>query len=574
MSGSRVAPWPSFCGLAATIAALLLLMPMQHLTGDESRYLLYATAVIRHGRFVMAAGEWNRLAFSAARVIPQGLPTGGKGTVLMNGVYLPALLSPVAGLFSLAGLRFASLTAGAAGLFFLLRLAGRVAAPRTALAVVGLTALSIPLLPYLHLFYMESFVFALVCWGWDRLQRTGRGVAGDLLTAAILMLVPFVHMRGSVVAACLFLALLQQTRRRGLHGRAMLLLLLGLGVGGLFVALNLAIYGAVTGPVNTARPPTPTQWFAVLSMQLFNVHHGLFAYAPVWALGFAGLWAGAFGRTADSPPVVRQALVLGTVAALTAVGSNPGECWPARFWVLSMPMLAIGLCVWVSRVRGPAALACLAILAGATLLNSALFAARPNLFLENRQNSMTYDALHWRFGGLDPGLFLPVETGEPADIALARDLALAAGLFVALSALAVRRPAASVPALLILLAALDLSRVDRLPASAAAVSMAGNRMHVVLTGAPRAVVLQMGHREQVWFAAPAWPRLELAITGRRARRTQDVAANQVLGASCDGGIETIDIAARGVELPPVGRYPITVYGSRSLIRMLPVDGRC
>ena len=205
----------------------------------------------------MAAAEWNRLAFQAGRVLPQGLPTGGEGSVLMNGVYLPALLSPVAGLFSLAGLRCASLAAGLAGLAFLLRLARRAASPQPALAAVGLTALSIPLLPYLHLFYMESFLFALVCWGWDRLQKAGRGAAGDLLTAAILMLIPFVHMRGSMVAACLFAALLQQLLRRGLRRRTLLLLLLGLCAGSLLLALNVAIYGAITGPVNTARPPAP-----------------------------------------------------------------------------------------------------------------------------------------------------------------------------------------------------------------------------------------------------------------------------------------------------------------------------
>lgn len=564
-------PLAGFCTVAGLIAVLLLLMPAQHLTGDESRYLLYATSVIRHGQFVMPAAEWDRLAARAAGVLPHGLPVGGENTVLMNGVYLPALLSPIAGLFSLAGLRLASLAAGLAGLFFLLRLARRVAGPNTALAIVALTGLSIPLLPYLHLFYMEGFVFALLCWGWDRLQRTGRGAGGDLLTAAILILVPFVHMRGSVLAACLFGALLWQLRERGLHRRAILLMSAAVCAGIGFVLCNLLIYGAVTGPVNTARPPAPWQWFPVLSMQLFNVHHGLLAYAPVWALGYAGLWAGA-GRS--GPPVVRQALVLAIVAAFTAVGVNPGECWPARFWVLSMPMLAIGLCFWASRVRRLVGIACLAIPLSVTLLNSVLFIAQPNLFLENRQSSMTYDALHWRFGAIDPGLFLPVETGEPGDNALAGELALAAGLFVALSALAVRRPAAALPALLILLAALDLSRVVRLPVPAATTSMTDNRLHIVVPGRPRSLTLEMGHREQVWFAGPRWPRLDLAVTGGQGRWSGQIAANQVLGVSCNGGIATIDIAAHGVELPPVGTYPIAVYRSRSLIRMLPVNHRC
>ncbi len=558
------------CGLTLLLAPVMLLMPVPYLTGDEPRYLLYAVSIVRHGALVMPVAEWERLIRAAAMGTPHALPAGGDGRVVMNSVYLPALLAPVAGLFSLPGLRLCSLAAGTAGLFALVRLCSRAGGWVPALAATALAAVSLPLLPYLHLFYMESFLFALVCWGWHRLQRPARGLGGDLLTAVILILIPFVHMRGSVVAACLFAALLWRLRVRGLVWRAGLLLLLALTAAILFVLSNLHIYGAVTGPVNTARPPLPWAWFPVLATQLFNVHHGLFAYAPLWALGYAGLWAGA----RSGPPVLRQALVLAVAAALSGVGANPGECWPARFWILSLPMLAVGLCFWLSRTRGVAARACFAILLLATLLNSALFVSQPNLFLENRQNSLTWDALHWRLGVVDPGLFLPAETALHPVSALADWLALAAGLFILFASLAVHRRAWGVPALLVLLVAVDLCRVARLPPGAAVVSLQDGRLHVVVPGAPRAVTLEMGHREQVWFAPPAWPVFDLLATGHAARVATTVPANQVVGASCDDGVVSVEVVPHGLALPPVDIYPITLYVSRSWLRRLPIGGAC
>ena len=251
------------------------------LTGDEQRYLLYALSFFRHGTLTMPLAEWNRVMLHVTHGGATSLPAGGGGVVVMNGVYWPVILSPVAGLFSLGGLRAATLLAGLAGLAALHRLLRRVAGPLPSLAALFIVAFSMPLLPYLHLFYMETFLFALVCWAWQRLQATGRGVSYDLLTAAILI----VHMRGSGVAALLFDGLLAQVLERRLWRRAALLLALAATTAIGFVGLNLAIYGAVTGPVNTARPPSPADWFPVLSMQLFNVHRGRFVYAPIWSPG-------------------------------------------------------------------------------------------------------------------------------------------------------------------------------------------------------------------------------------------------------------------------------------------------
>ena len=133
------------------------------LTGDEQRYLLYATSFFRHGTLTMPLEEWNQVMLQTTHGRATSLPAGGSGVVVLNGVYLPVILSPLAGLFSLTGLRMATLIAGIAGLAVLHRLLRQVAGPAASLAALLLVAFSIPLLLYLHLFYMETFLFALVC---------------------------------------------------------------------------------------------------------------------------------------------------------------------------------------------------------------------------------------------------------------------------------------------------------------------------------------------------------------------------------------------------------------------------
>ena len=167
----------------------------------------------------------------------------------------------------------------------------------------------------------------------------------------------------------------------------------------------------------------------MLSMQSFNVRHGLIAYAPVWLLGFAGLWGG----SAKGIMIARQGLVLAVIAAVTGVGINPGECWPARFWVLSIPMLAVGLCVTWELGHAMLLRAITVALICATLVNTVIFFGSPNTFLENRQTTATYQLLFQKVGYFDFGLMLPVEVDDAPDQALARNLATASGVFVLLT---------------------------------------------------------------------------------------------------------------------------------------------
>lgn len=559
-----------FAMLIALLSVFLMSSHRQFLTGDEPRYLIYAVSFIRHGHYVMPVAEWSQLSLRVSGNPSSALPSGGGGAFLMNGVYIPTLLSPVAGLLALRGLRLATFVVGIGGLFCLYQLLRKAGGPLAALASLAIAAFSLPLLPYLHLFYMETFVFALVCWAWLRLQTHVRRLSGDLLTTLIIVAIPFAHLRGAVVAALLFAGLIATLVRQRLWTRAATICALAAFSGLVFVLLNVSIYGAITGPVNTARPPLPTQWFPVLSIQLFNVRHGLFAYGPIWVLGYAGLWA-SLGLSSGPPgdkrlAIARQALILATAAALTGVGVNPGECWPARFWVLSVPMLSIGLCVWIDRARGVAAMACLLLLLVPTLANGVLFFRAPNSFLEDRQTSMTYDALFDRFGHFDINVLLPVENDDDANRVAAARLALGAGTFILLMALALRYRAASLPALVLLLVVIDLSRVHRV--AGRVVTASQDHLQIAVSRPVRVAMLEFGHGEQVWFAPDKFERFQVEAIGRAGRTTALRDANQDLTVACHSGLRGIDITSEGRDLRAQADYRLRLLASDSLLRRL------
>ncbi|HEY8614294.1 MAG TPA: hypothetical protein VIL69_23790 [Roseomonas sp.] len=544
--------------LLVALAAMLLLMPRQAMTGDEPRYILYAASLLRHGHFTMPLAEWSALHQAANGVPSAALPSGAGGAVIMNPVYLPSLLSPLSLLSPVHGPRAVTLLAGLGGLWMLHRLCRFSTGRRPAIMAVALAALSLPLLPYLHLFYMETFVFALVCLAWWRVQQAGQSLRADLLTAAIIAVIPIVHMRGSVVAAALYAFLLWPALTARDLRRGAILVLPGVAGLALLVALNLAVYGAITGPVNSARPPLPWAWTEVLPMQFFNIRHGVLAYAPIWILGYVGLAAGVW----RGAPLARQGLLLAIVAALTGVGVNPGEGWPGRFWVLSVPMLALGLSLWIERERGVVMRIPGAILAAITLLNTGLFLAEPNSFLENRQSTMTYQYLFDRGLPFHFGLILPVELDDPAQRASVAKLMLGFGTLFLLGLGAALRPGWrwSLPMVLVLLAGLDLSRARYLPAQAYAVRIEGGSGHVGFPDPQPVTALQFGRGWETW-AYDTRHLIDLEITradGSTVR--QRTLANQVIPLHCFGPVRAVTLSSpTGLDVAGQVAYRLHLY---------------
>jgi hypothetical protein len=548
-----------FWAFAFFLAAILATGHGQAFTGDEPRYLMYAESILKNGRFVMTLPEWHQLFLDAV-----GYPGPNSGNILYNSVYLPLLLSPIGWAFSLAGLRAFTLLAGLGGLFFLFRLCERFASPNAALLTTVMAGLTIPLLPYLHIFYMETYLFALICWAWDRLQNRDRSASGDLVTAIILISMPFVHLRGSVIAATLYTILIWQVYTRGLVVRATSLIFLALIAFAILVASNLAIYGVITGPVNQARPPLPSHWFPVLAMQLFNVRHGLFAYAPVWLVGYAGLWVGTIRRWT----IPRQGLVLAAIAAVTSVGIYPGECWPARFWVLAIPMLAVGFCAWWASVRNAMPKFVAATLIGFTLLNTFLFFRAPNAFIANRRTSVTYQNVFDQFGYFNFGLPLPPEIYDSQNLAAAEVMAIGSGLailFLALATLPRRGELFAVPVVLLVAAALDLSRVSVLPPSEYEAMVMPKTLVVQPRSPLRAAYIKFGNDSQIW---PATDAFDMTIRGASGREWRIVRfANQVIPISCSGNIDSVAVKDQGsLDIRFQARYRLVLYQSNSLLR--------
>lgn len=558
-----------FAVIVGAVAAILLLGGWQSLNGDEVRYFSYAYSIWHDGRFTMGSAEWHALYVAATGMQRAWVP--GDGITLLNGVYLPTLLSPVVAVASLGGARAITLMVGLAGLFFLLRLCARVGSTPAVLIAVGVAALSIPLLPYLHIFYMEAYLFALISAIWDRLQKADRGTAGNVLTALLILAMPFVHLRGSVVAAAFYGLLLWRLYSGGRIKFALVLAALGAAALAALVLLNLHVYGAITGPVNTARPTPPWGWFSLLAMQSFSASHGLLAYAPVWVLGMAGLIAGAVRGNA----LAKQGLILFAIAAITGMGKFPGGCWTARFWVQSVPMLALGLCLAIDLGRSWSMRAVAIILIAATLGNTIVFVVDPNLFLQNREFSVTYDVIHAVIGYVNFGVILPVEGDDAGNAAASRDLALGAVVMVVFLVLAMvrRRWWYAVPVLLAIAAVIDLARVSVLPPPSYTVTARRDGFDVAIRAPLRAGYLVFGRTADLWYWPPLWPHFETVTTGSgglvvRAR----VAASQSIALACRDGVRALSVTGpTNFDFAASLKRHVAIYRSRSLVRRAVAD---
>jgi len=178
--------------------AAVLFSETQILTGDETRYLMYAVSMWQNGHPLLSLADWQRLYFETTGGHVDSLPAAADNNAPFNSVYLSTVLSPVGYFLGLAGLRLLTLGVGLVGLASLFRICSKSQRTWPALISVGVAALTIPLLPYLHLFYMEVYIFTLLCLAWERLQVEQRSFAYDVVTAVMLLAIPFVHMRGTV----------------------------------------------------------------------------------------------------------------------------------------------------------------------------------------------------------------------------------------------------------------------------------------------------------------------------------------------------------------------------------------
>jgi len=206
-----------------------------------------------------------------------------------------------------------------------------------------------------------------------------------------------------------------------------------------------------------------------------------------------------------------------------------------------------------------------------TLVNTALFFWRPNDFLDNRQSTKTYQTLFDRFGHLDFGLVLPVEVDDAPDLAAARNLALGAGLFIALMAAATQARRGSwayaAPAVFLLAACFDLARVRVVEPSGYRAEIDWNRLGVAFVQPIDAGYIQMGRAGETWFTPPEWPRFTVTASGTAAQAQLQLAATQVVPVSCASGLRSVTIEAPPTfDLGTQANFRLKIYRSQSVLR--------
>ncbi len=438
--------------LLGALAAVHLIAGPLAFTGDEPRYASEGLGLYSTGTVHVSKDDWNKFlvksklkeaAYLYAEVTRDNAPSFGPGVVF-------GAILRLGGLEAARWMNFLIGCLGIVALFKVLRtqFSSQQALDAATITSIFCVSLSLPLIAYLRLLYPEVLLFTVTTFALSGMS-TRRNLS-TILAAAIL---PYLHIRALPLSvAFVVLALWDSWTSRRAHAiiaRDLALYVVALVA---YFGLQQATWGSFMGPAFASNHVT---FFALptrIAMQLYDVRHGLLAYAPLYFLGFAGLVAGSLQRNR----LCTYSLGLMMTYVATFMWSTASESWTARFWVAAIPFLAVGMVFWMSRasrwVQWLPAMGCIAV----TLVNTALFCRHSEWFLENRRASISYAAL-FGISHIHLGLFLPIDAepgGLPSFDTLTTPLLLFTGVVVAMFVLIVvsnrLRTIASIAALLAL----------------------------------------------------------------------------------------------------------------------------
>lgn len=379
--------------LSTFIPLLILTKETQSITGDEPYYLFYAINFWKQHNPTLSHLDYNSVLVHLGK-ISNGLPSynmvvASKPT---HNIIYPAIIATAVGQIGVFGGRLVSLfvgLSGLAGLFLLLYQISRI--KLQAFCFTLLIAITFPILPYLSLALPEIVLFSGTAWILYLFRNST--TKSSILIALLLIFLSFIHWQalGLILGTpILFLArqideydyqLSWHNWRNSVIFMTILMISLTL-----FVVFNLSIYGNLFGAINIVRPIFSDLGIA---SALIGARHGLLTYAPIWMMGISGLILGCLHNNIWA---IRSSVLLGFLI-IGFIGPDAGECWPARFWVIAIPTLTVGLLLaWqysscIGRIL-------FIILILVSLLNTLTYTMYPNMYLENRQISRVYDYWH------------------------------------------------------------------------------------------------------------------------------------------------------------------------------------
>ena len=405
-------------------------------TGDEPRYLVYALSFNVAGKPLMSREsyeEFHARPGRAIRVASYPLNSIHDTNVPKHAIAVSLLVAPFARSWPVQTIRLIPLAAGLLGLCFLGELLVSLKLSRWAVAgCLVPAALFLPAFPYFFMTLPEIFLFLLVSVAFWNLLTVRAETLREFWPALLCgLLAPFFHLRGVALAlavAC-YAAWHLGWRRPGarIAWRPLVqIALIYAIVGALSILYNYAIYGHIFGSVTTARPKFS---FATFTALLFNFRHGLLTFAPIYILSFAGLIAGFWQRKDWAAPA---AIFLAGVVAVS-VGPDPGESYPARFWVQAVPVLVICLVGFMQgRLAAWAKAALYAILGSLCAANTIFFVYSPETYIAGRGAALPYDRMFELFPWIHFGFWVNL-----LDISTYR---LPAFVFLSLSIVAIALP--------------------------------------------------------------------------------------------------------------------------------------
>lgn len=382
-------------------------------SGDEPRYLLYALSFKIEGRAIMSESAHKKLrnqnmpGFEIAAHRLRDIQSDPD--IPMHSIVMPLLLSPFVTSLSLAQIRLISLLTGLVGLYFLAQLLiAQKLRIAPALGCLIPAAVFLPMFPYYFLALPEAGLFLLVCVAFWNLLGTEPERLRDFAPCIVCScLAPFVHLRGLPLSVAIAIPLVWKLGWRRNHGPSWITVI---RIAAIYIAAAVAValynyllYGSILGSVTSGRP---TFSWEGLAASLLNPHFGLLPYAPIFLLSIIGLIEGLWQRREWSFPA---GVFLVTMVAMT-LSENPGESYPARFWVQGIPVLAICLIgFFQGRMPRLGKAILYALLGIVSLANTVMFVVNPNLHLAARSGPVPYEHLFellpWIHLGFWLGLF-------------------------------------------------------------------------------------------------------------------------------------------------------------------------
>jgi hypothetical protein len=352
------APW--LFGASALLSATMGLHYIAHLqaTGDEPEYLLMAQSLWKEHDLDLA-DNWKRGDFKeyvpGMERMPQGTFRKDGRPISSHSPGLPALLAPV---YALGGRRLCVLlfALGAATLALAVRaLALRLTGDPAAALLAWAATAGPPVLYYSFHLYTElpstlaaALSLCLLLKPARDGERASPGTGAAVLSALLISFLPWLHVKLTVLAAVLGLLALWRLRGRPLVAFLAIALVMAAG----FVAYNLHVFGTLTSIGLYGNHVPVAVRYAVPGRALFGLfldrNFGLLPYAPVFLLGFAGLFVLPPRSWRDWLPYLAYAIAV-LVPVLSWRVWFAGFCPPARFVVPLVPCLGVSL---AARVAG------------------------------------------------------------------------------------------------------------------------------------------------------------------------------------------------------------------------------